>query len=151
MSCHHACNALSAADNNAASMSSDNEYSDNDYYDDEDDMMLDDEDGASVPCLTPRSGARADKAAGSASDLDIDTYEGDYKVSGKGKAKVYEVEFESYNQPQVEGMMKRDLDDISGIFGVDVSTAPLSLRPRSGLFIPHSVFLRTSPALLLCS
>lgn len=82
--------------------------------------------------------------------MDIDTFEGDYKVSGKGKEKLYEVEFESYNQQQVEGMMKRDLDDISGIFGVDVSTAALSLRPRSGLFIPHFL-LRTSPALLLCS
>ena len=98
--------------------------------------------------LDPALGARADKAAGSASDLDVDTFDVEYKASGKGKEKLYEVEFESYNQPQVEDMMKRDLDDISGIFGVDVSTAALSLPARSGFI--HLVFPCISPVQHCC-
>ncbi|KAJ3532852.1 hypothetical protein NM688_g7362 [Phlebia brevispora] len=90
-------------------MSSDNEYSDNEYYDEEDDFMMDDEDG-------------------SASEMDVDTFDSDYKVTGKGKQKSYEVEYDSLSQADVEKMMKQDTENISGICGVDPSVAALLLR-----------------------
>ena len=57
--------------------------------------------------------------------MDVDTFDAEYKISGKGKQKVYEVEFDSLTQADVEKMMRQDVEDISGIFGVDVSTTDL--------------------------
>ena len=53
--------------------------------------------------------------------MDVDTFELEYKVPGKGKAKVYEVDYESLSQRDVENMMRQDVENISGICGVDVS------------------------------
>ena len=55
--------------------------------------------------------------------MDVDTFDADYKISGKGKEKLYEVEFEALSQGDVVKMMQVDVENISGIFGVDVSTA----------------------------
>ena len=103
-------------------MSSDNEYSDNDYYDDEDeDAMLDDvDDGECV--YYPAQCACAYRAAESASDMDVDAFDTDFKTSGRGNHKVYEVESESLSQADIEKMMKEDVGNISSIFGVDVSS-----------------------------
>ncbi|KAF7797299.1 hypothetical protein EIP86_008494 [Pleurotus ostreatoroseus] len=90
-------------------MSSDNEYSDNEYYDDDDDLMYDDEDG-------------------SASEMDVDTFDNDYKVQGKGKQKSYEVQYDSLSQADIGKMMQLDVENISGICGVDSSVAVLLLR-----------------------
>ena len=103
-------------------MSSDNEYSDNDYYDDEDeDAMMDDGDDGEY-CHYPAQCACAYRAAESASDMDVDAFDTDFKSSGKGSHKVYEVEFESLSQADIETTMKEDVDNISSIFGVDVSS-----------------------------
>ncbi|THG97854.1 hypothetical protein EW026_g4229 [Hermanssonia centrifuga] len=90
-------------------MSSDYENSDNEYYDDEDDMMLEDEDG-------------------SASEMDVDAFDIDYRTSGKDKLKLYEVEYDPLSQRDVEKMMQQDVENISGIFGVDSNIAALLLR-----------------------
>ena len=64
--------------------------------------------------------------------MDVDTFDAEYKISGKGKQKVYEVEFDSLTQADVEKMMRQDVEDISGIFGVDVSIAdPRVCFPQS--------------------
>ena len=66
--------------------------------------------------------------------MDVDTFDAEYKISGKGKQKVYEVEFDSLTQADVEKMMRQDVEDISGIFGVDVSiTDPQICGPLSCL------------------
>ncbi|EKM54826.1 uncharacterized protein PHACADRAFT_175334 [Phanerochaete carnosa HHB-10118-sp] len=91
-------------------MSTDNEYSDQDYYDEDEDVLLDDAEDES------------------ASEMDIDAFDADYKPSGKGKHKVYEVEYESLSQGDIEKMMKDDVNNISGIFGVDGDSASLLLR-----------------------
>jgi ariadne-1 len=61
------------------------------------------------------------EAAGSASDMDVDAFDTDYKFSGKGKGKLYEVDYDSLSQADIEKAMKEDVENISGIFGVDVS------------------------------
>ncbi|GJE90031.1 RING-5 domain-containing protein [Phanerochaete sordida] len=92
-------------------MSSDNEYSDQDYYDDEDeDVLLDDAEDES------------------ASEMDVDAFDTDYRLSAKGNRKIYEVEYESLSQGDIEKLMKDDVDNVSGIFGVDEDTASLLLR-----------------------
>lgn len=126
-------------------MSSDNEYSDNEYYDDEDDLMLDDEDGEQIP-FTPRCWRVLIKPAGSASEMDVDTFDADYRVPGKGKQKLYEVDFDSLSQADVVKMMKSDVESISGICGVDVSTVA---RPLTSP-ITYSHRPQTSPALRPC-
>lgn len=55
--------------------------------------------------------------------MDVDTFDADYRISAKGKEKLYEVEFDALSQADVVKMMQVDVDNISGIFGVDVSTA----------------------------
>lgn len=107
-------------------MSSDNEYSDQEYYDDEDeDILLDDaEDGELVLCSVQC--ARAYKATESASEMDVDVFDTDFKVPGKGRRKVYEIEYDPLSQAAIEKMMRDDVGHISGIFGIDVSSGRLS-------------------------
>ncbi|KAH9859175.1 hypothetical protein C2E23DRAFT_716496 [Lenzites betulinus] len=94
-------------------MSSDYDVSDdeNEYYeyDDEDEEMLDAEDG-------------------SASEIEIDGFGGDFKVPVRSEHKIYDVEYSSLSQPEVERIMQADVDHISTIFGVEPSVASLLLR-----------------------
>ncbi|THH26842.1 hypothetical protein EUX98_g7349 [Antrodiella citrinella] len=86
-------------------MSSDYELSDNEYYDEDDDeVMYDDEDG-------------------SASEMDVD-----FRISPNTKVKSYEIDFDSLSQAQVEKQISQDVEDISGIFGVEPEVASLLLR-----------------------
>jgi ariadne-1 len=57
--------------------------------------------------------------------MDMDTFNDDFKVSGKDKHKPYEVEHEPLSQADVEKLMLTDVEHISGIFGVDVSVSAL--------------------------
>ena len=93
-------------------------------------------------------GACADKAAGSASEMDVDTFDTEYKAPGKGKQKLYEVEFETLSQADVKKIMHQDVENISGICGVDVSIVTPSLLLVTCLFICSSF---TSLASLSCS
>ena len=68
----------------------------------------------------PAQCARAYRATESASDMDVDAFDTDFRSSGRGNLKVYEVEFESHSQADIEKMMKEDVDNISSIFGVSV-------------------------------
>lgn len=70
----------------------------------------------------PAQWARADRATESASEMDVDAFDTDYKFSSKGKRKVYEVDYDTLSQADIEKMMKEDVENISGIFGVDVSS-----------------------------
>jgi ariadne-1 len=94
-------------------MSSDYEYSDDDadYYDDED--MMDTQEDGSAP---------------SDAEMDMDAFNEDFRVTSKGKHKSYEIEYESLTQGAVEKLMQADSEHISGILGVDASTASLLLR-----------------------
>jgi ariadne-1 len=60
-------------------------------------------------------------SAPSDDDMDMDTFNDDFKVSGKGRRKSYEIEHEPLSQADVEKLMQTDVEHISGIFGVDVS------------------------------
>lgn len=51
----------------------------------------------------------------------MDAFADDFKVPSKGKAKSYEIDYETLTQGAVEKQMQADVDHISGIFGVDVS------------------------------
>jgi len=63
-----------------------------------------------------------ERSIGSApSDEDMD-FNDDFKVALKDKRKSYEIEFETLTQSQVETLKQQDIDHISGICGVDVST-----------------------------
>lgn len=44
----------------------------------------------------------------------------DFKISPGAKPKSYEIEFESLTQTKVEKQISQDVEDISGIFGVEV-------------------------------
>ncbi|EPS97173.1 hypothetical protein FOMPIDRAFT_1166715 [Fomitopsis schrenkii] len=90
-------------------MSSADEYSDDDvgYYDEDDDEMAIDDDG-------------------SASEMELDPL-GDFN-EGTSKKKVYEVDYESLSQAEVEKQMKGDVDYITSIFGVTPDVASLLLR-----------------------
>ncbi|KAI0630045.1 RING-5 domain-containing protein [Trametes polyzona] len=94
-------------------MSSDYEISDdeNEYYeyDDEDEEMLDVEDG-------------------SASEIEVDGFGGDFKVGARNERKIYEVEYSPLSQVDVEKIMQADIDHISSIFGVEPPVAALLLR-----------------------
>ncbi|KAN0091463.1 hypothetical protein V8E55_005029 [Tylopilus felleus] len=96
-------------------MSSDYEYSDEevDYYDDEDEDMLSAQEEGSDP---------------SDDEMDMDTFGDDFKVPQRAVRKAYEVDHESLPQAAVEKLMAADVEHISGIFGVDASTASLLLR-----------------------
>ncbi|KAF8134361.1 hypothetical protein EV363DRAFT_1396784 [Boletus edulis] len=96
-------------------MSSDYEYSDEDvdYYDDEDEDMLSPQDDDSDP---------------SDEEMDMDTFGDDFKVPQRAARKSYEVEHESLPQAAVVKLKAADIEHISGIFGVDASTASLLLR-----------------------
>jgi ariadne-1 len=55
-------------------------------------------------------------------DMDMDAFNDDFKVASKDKRKLYEIEYQSLSQPEVEKLMQQDVDHIIGIFGVDVCT-----------------------------
>ena len=44
----------------------------------------------------------------------------DFKVPAKEARKSYEVDYESLSQQSVERQIQKDVDHISGMFGVDV-------------------------------
>ncbi|OBZ70843.1 Heat shock protein hsp88 [Grifola frondosa] len=85
------------------------EMDENDYDDEDEEMLEAEEDG-------------------SASEIEIDILNDDFKTSGKSLRKVYEVEHSSLSQSAVEELMKRDVDYISSVFGVDCPFAALLLR-----------------------
>ncbi|KAI0948939.1 hypothetical protein AcW1_008674 [Taiwanofungus camphoratus] len=87
-------------------MSSNGDYSDDDYYDEDEDML---EDGD-----------------GSASEMDLDV--NDFDVSSEPRRKLYEIEYTSLSQNDVEQLMQSDVAHISEIFGVDSDHASLMLR-----------------------
>ncbi|KZT04182.1 uncharacterized protein LAESUDRAFT_682939 [Laetiporus sulphureus 93-53] len=91
-------------------MSSNDEYSDEnvEYYDDDDDMLDEDEDE-------------------SASEMELDAFN-DFSSQEHPHHKIYEVEYDSLSQTDIEKMMKADIDYISEICGVDTPTASLLLR-----------------------
>ncbi|KAI0820095.1 hypothetical protein BC628DRAFT_1423278 [Trametes gibbosa] len=94
-------------------MSSDYDVSDDEQeyyeYDDDDEEMLDAEDG-------------------SASEIEVEGFGGDFKVGARSEHKIYDVEYSSLSQPEVERIMQADMDHISTIFGVEPSVAALLLR-----------------------
>ncbi|RPD54443.1 RING-5 domain-containing protein [Lentinus tigrinus ALCF2SS1-7] len=91
-------------------MSSDYEISDeeNGYYD-EDEMEVDFDDE-------------------SASEIEVDGIGDDFKVAVRRERKVYDVDFTSLSQPEIEKIMQTDVDHISGIFGVEPAVAAQLLR-----------------------
>ncbi|KZT04183.1 uncharacterized protein LAESUDRAFT_728418 [Laetiporus sulphureus 93-53] len=93
-------------------MSSNDEYSDEDveYYDDDEDMFDEDED-----------------EDGSASEMELDEFN-DFNSAEHPLHKIYEVEYDSLSQTDIEKMMKADIDYISEICGVDIHAASLLLR-----------------------
>ena len=80
--------------------------------------------------------------------MDVDTFDNDFKVQGKGKQKSYEVQYDSLSQEDIGKMMQQDVENISGICGVDVSIVTPSLLLVTCLFICSSF---TSLASLSCS
>ncbi|OAX40907.1 hypothetical protein K503DRAFT_713636 [Rhizopogon vinicolor AM-OR11-026] len=91
-------------------MSSDYDYSDEEeFYDDDEDMNSAD-------------------SAPSDDDIDMDSFADDFKVPQHPPRKSYEIEHEPLSQQAVERLMTADVDHISGIFGVNESTAALLLR-----------------------
>jgi ariadne-1 len=61
-------------------------------------------------------------SAPSDDDMELDAFGDDFRVASKGKHKPYELEYHSLSQSDVEKLMQQDVDHITGIFGVDVST-----------------------------
>ena len=57
----------------------------------------------------------------SQSEMDLDIL-GD-EVKFKSTRKIYQVEYKSLSQPEVEQLIAQDVEHISGIFGVEVSIA----------------------------
>ncbi|KAI0032690.1 hypothetical protein K488DRAFT_12260, partial [Vararia minispora EC-137] len=94
-------------------MSSDYEFSDHDdeYFDDDEEM--DDAD---------------DGTADSEDDMEMELVHDDFRVTGKGKKKSYEVDYDDLSQDAVERLIQTDVDHISAIFGVDAGVAALLLR-----------------------
>ncbi|TDL25950.1 hypothetical protein BD410DRAFT_783951 [Rickenella mellea] len=96
-------------------MSSDYEFSDEDaeYYDEDEDMEAQDDEDSAI----------------SDDEMDADAFKDDLIVdSSRGKRKVYEVDFESMSQDAVQALIKKDVDHISSIFGIDSGAASLLLR-----------------------
>ncbi|KDQ55635.1 hypothetical protein JAAARDRAFT_195472 [Jaapia argillacea MUCL 33604] len=93
--------------------------SDFEYSDEEADYFYDDEEEMDT---------QEDGSAPSDDDMDMETFNDDFRVTGKGKRKSYEVECEPLSKSDVEKLMQQDVDHISGIFGVDDTTASLLLR-----------------------
>ncbi|TBU44537.1 RING-5 domain-containing protein [Dichomitus squalens] len=96
-------------------MSSDYEISDDENYsyeeeEEEDEMEVEDYDD------------------GSASEIEVDGIGDDFKVPGGSERKVYEVDYMSLSQPDVEKIMATDVNYISGIFGVEPAVAAQLLR-----------------------
>ncbi|CCL98184.1 uncharacterized protein FIBRA_00178 [Fibroporia radiculosa] len=88
-------------------MSSNDEYSDDEvaYYDEDDEMMDDEDDG-------------------SASDMELDQLHD----PSRPPTKIYEVEYQSLSQSEVEKLISSDIEYISSVFGVDPDEASLMLR-----------------------
>nr|GAT59280.1 predicted protein [Mycena chlorophos] len=55
----------------------------------------------------------------------------DFKVAAKPSRKAYDLEYESLSQSAVEQVMASDVEYITGILGIDTSTASLLLRHMS--------------------
>ena len=55
----------------------------------------------------------------------------DFKLPSKPTRKAYELEYDSLSQAAVEKLMAADVEDTTGILGVDASTAALLLRYMS--------------------
>ena len=72
---------------------------------------------------------RVVRPAESASDVEGDGFGDDFRVVSQSERKIYEVEHTSLSQPDVEKLMRSDVDHISGIFGVEVRR-PLPWNPR---------------------
>ncbi|KAH8827465.1 hypothetical protein DL96DRAFT_1606759 [Flagelloscypha sp. PMI_526] len=51
--------------------------------------------------------------------------------SGKSHKKRYDLDYESFSQAAIESLMAKDIDHITGILGLDTSTASLLLRHMS--------------------
>lgn len=63
----------------------------------------------------------ADKAVGSASEMELDPLN-DLNDPTRPQRKIFEVEHESLSQNDVEKLMRADIEYISSIFGVEVSS-----------------------------
>ena len=48
-------------------------------------------------------------------------------LSAGSKRKAYEVDFEAYAQEAVENLIRKEIDHVTGIFGISVSTGIASL------------------------
>ena len=70
---------------------------------------------------------------GSASEIEVDGFGGDFKVGARSERKIYEVEYSPLSQPDVERIMQADIDHISSIFGVEVG-------PTNGLLLARPVY-----------
>ena len=111
-------------------MSSDYEISDDENYsyeEEDDEMDVEDyDDGAHKSRHTtllnnPEITDTHDLCAGSASEIEVDGIGEDFKVAGRSERKVYEVDYSSLTQQEVEKIMATEVNYISGIFGVEVS------------------------------
>ena len=54
--------------------------------------------------------------------MEVDGFDSSYKTVGNRRLKLYEVEHRSLSQKQIEDLMQQEVDYISGLCGVDVST-----------------------------
>jgi ariadne-1 len=88
---------------------SDVEYSDEEFFDDEDDEMLGQDD---------------DDSASDADMADSGVFE-TFKTDTKTKEKSYDVSHADLTQEAVEKIMAEDVENISGMFGVEVCHAAL--------------------------
>lgn len=79
---------------------------------------------------------------GSASDMEMDAFNEDYKVAGKSKLKSYEVEHESLAQASVESLMATDIAYVASLCGMEVSpSSPSSFFRTHCVALPSCVTL----------
>ncbi|KAJ3994649.1 hypothetical protein F5050DRAFT_448823 [Lentinula boryana] len=110
-------------------MSSDYEFSDNEgeYYDS--DEMMDDYQNDEDEEMEGDKYNNHNHNNNNMNDDDYDyTNDDDFRIPTKSKSKSYQVEYTSLTQSLVEKSMKEEVDHVSGIFGVEPSTATLLLR-----------------------
>lgn len=65
--------------------------------------------------------------------MDVDVFDTDYKMTARGRGKLYEVDHDSLSQADIERVMQKDVDHIKGVLDVDVSNYP----PHRTLRIVH--------------
>ncbi|KAI1787448.1 RING-5 domain-containing protein [Ganoderma leucocontextum] len=68
---------------------------------------------------------------GSASEIEVDGFGDDFKVGNSSERKVYEVDYTSFSQQDVERIMTTEVEHISNIFGVEHAVAAELLRYMS--------------------